>query len=139
VDLVINSGLTPVVNQVEIHPFFQQHEAQVWNEKYGVRMEAWAPMARDKGDLFQNPLLMGVAAKYQKTIAQVVLRWLTQRGIIVIPKSVHKERIVENFNIFDFKLDPVDLERIKTLDTGISLFGSHSNPEQVIKLSDRVF
>jgi 2,5-diketo-D-gluconate reductase A len=131
VDLVINSDLTPAVNQVEINPFFQQHEAQVWNEKYG--------MARGKGDLFQNPVLMGVAAKHQKTVAQVVLRWLTQRGIIVIPKSVHKERIVENFNIFDFELDPIDLERINMLDTGISSFGSHSNPEQVIKLSDRVF
>jgi 2,5-diketo-D-gluconate reductase A len=139
VDLVINSDLTPAVNQVEINPFLQQHEAQVWNEKYGVCMEAWAPMARGKGDLFQNPVLMGVAAKYQKTVAQVVLRWLTQRGIIVIPKSVHKERMIENFNIFDFILDPEDLERIKTLDTGISSFGSHSNPEQDIKLSDWVF
>lgn len=96
-------------------------------------------MARGKHDLFQNPLLLDIAAKHQKTIAQVVLRWLTQRGIVVIPKSTHKERIVENFNIFDFQLDQADIERIKTLDTAESSFGSHYNPEQVIKLSNRVF
>ena len=139
VDLVINSGFTPAVNQVEMNPFLQQHEAQAWNEQYGVRMEAWAPMARGKHDLFQNPLLLDIAAKHQKTVAQVVLRWLTQRGIVVIPKSTHKERIVENFNIFDFQLDQADIERIKTLDTAESSFGSHYNPEQVIKLSNRVF
>lgn len=139
VDLVINSGFTPAVNQVEMNPFLQQHEAQAWNEQYGVRVEAWAPMARGKHDLFQNPLLLDIAAKHQKTIAQIVLRWLTQRGIVVIPKSTHKERIVENFNIFDFQLDQADIERIKTLDTAESSFGSHYNPEQVIKLSNRVF
>jgi len=139
VDLVINSGFTPAVNQVEMNPFLQQHEAQAWNEQYGVRVEAWAPMARGKHDLFQNPLLLDIAAKHQKTVAQVVLRWLTQRGIVVIPKSTHKERIVENFNIFDFQLDQADIERIKTLDTAESSFGSHYNPEQVIKLSNRVF
>jgi len=139
VDLVINSGFTPAVNQVEINPFLQQHEAQAWNEQYGVRVEAWTPMARGKHDLFQNPLLLDIAAKHQKTTAQVVLRWLTQRGIVVIPKSTHKERIVENFNIFDFQLDQADIERIKTLDTAESSFGSHYNPEQVIKLSNRVF
>ena len=139
VNLVINSGFTPAVNQVEMNPFLQQHEAQTWNEQYGVRMEAWAPMARGKHDLFQNPLLLDIAAKHQKTVAQVVLRWLTQRGIVVIPKSAHKERIVENFNIFDFQLDQADIERIKALDTAESSFGSHYNPEQVIKLSNRLF
>ena len=139
VDLVINSGFTPALNQVEINPWFQQNEAQIWNEKYGVCMQAWAPMARGKLNLFENPLLSAIAAKYEKTIAQVVLRWLIQRGISVIPKSVHQDRIVENFKIFDFELDEADMVLIKTLDTGESSFGSHYNPEQVFKLSNRVF
>ena len=139
VDLIINSGFTPAVNQVEINPWFQQPEPQTWNDKYSVCMQAWAPLARGQQTLFQNPMLLSIGAKYQKTVAQVVLRWLTQRGIAVIPKSVHKERIVENFNIFDFKLDGKDMEQIHTLDTGMSSFGSHYNPEQVIKQSNRTY
>ncbi|HSN93530.1 MAG TPA: aldo/keto reductase [Anaerolineaceae bacterium] len=139
VDLIINSGFTPALNQVEINPWFQQFEAQAWNERYGVRLQAWAPLARGKHNLFQNPLLLDIANKHQKTVAQIVLRWLTQRGIAVIPKSVHKERIVENFNIFDFQLDQAEMEQIKTLDTMESSFGSHYNPEQVIKQSSKVF
>lgn len=139
VDLIINSGFTPAVNQVEINPWFQQPEAQTWNQKYCVCLQAWAPLARGKHDLFQNPLLLDIAAKHQKTVAQVVLRWLIQRGIAVIPKSVHKERIGENFNIFDFQLDQADMELVKTLDTSESSFGCHYNPEQVIKQSSKVF
>ena len=139
VDLIINSGFTPAVNQVEINPWFQQSEAQTWNGKNKVCMQAWAPLARGTQDLFQNPVMLSIGAKYQKTVAQVVLRWLTQRGIAVIPKSVHKERIVENFNIFDFDLDNEDMAQIGTLDSGSPSFGSHYNPEQVIKLSNRTF
>lgn len=139
VDLVINSGFTPAVNQVEINPWFQQPEAQIWNEKYGVCLQAWAPFSRGKQNLFQNPILMGIAAKYEKTLAQVVLRWLTQRGLAVVPKSVHKERMFENFKVFDFELDDEDLQQIRALDTNESAFGSHYNPEQVIKMTNRVF
>lgn len=139
VDLCINSGFTPAINQVEIHPWFQQTEAQAWNEKYGVHLQAWSPLARGKQNLLQNPMLGSIAAKHQKTIAQVVLRWLTQRGISVIPKSAHKERIVENFNIFDFELDTEDIQKIRALETGENLFGSPDNPEQVIRMTNRVF
>jgi len=139
VDLILNSGFTPAVNQVEIHPWLQRYEAQAWNDKYGVCLQAWAPLARGKQNLFQNPILTSIATKHQKTIAQVVLRWLTQRGIAVIPKSAHKERIIENFNIFDFELTAEDMQNIQGLETGESSFGAHDNPEQVIKMTNRVF
>ena len=139
VDLILNSGFTPAVNQVEINPWFQQQEAQVWNEKYCVQLQAWAPLARGKQNLFEHPLLVKLAEKYQKSVPQVILRWLTQRGIAVIPKTVHKVRMVENFNIFDFDLDSEEMHYISELETGTSSFGSPTNPEQVIKLTGRVF
>lgn len=139
VDLILNSGFTPAVNQVEINPWFQQQEAQVWNEKFGVQLQAWAPLARGKQNLFEHPLLVKLAEKYQKSVPQLILRWLTQRGIAVIPKTVHKARMVENFNIFDFELDSEAMHQISGLEIGTSSFGSHTNPEQVIKLTGRVF
>jgi diketogulonate reductase-like aldo/keto reductase len=139
VDLILNSGFTPAVNQVEINPWFQQQEAQVWNEKYGVQLQAWAPLARGKQNLFEHPLLVKLPEKYQKSVPQLILRWLTQRGIAVIPKTVHKARMVENFNIFDFELDSEAMHQISGLEIGTSPFGSHTNPEQVIKLTGRVF
>ncbi len=138
-DLIVNSGFTPAVNQVEINPWFQQLEAQTWNDKYNVCMQAWAPLARGTQNLFQHPVLRGIAEKHEKTVAQVVLRWLIQRGIAVIPKSVHKDKIIENFKIFNFDLDTGDMTQIQALDTGTPSFGSHYNPEQVIKLTNRVF
>lgn len=137
VDLVLNSGFCPAVNQLEIHPWLQREEALLWNKKYQVQLQAWAPLARGRQNLFQNPTLASIAGKHRKSISQVVLRWLTQRGIAVIPKSTHQERIVENFRIFDFELDPEDLREISALDTGVSSFGAHDDPQEVVKLTNR--
>jgi diketogulonate reductase-like aldo/keto reductase len=136
-DLIVNSGVTPAVNQIETHPFNQQIEAQKFLVANGVQIESWGPFAEGRNDIFQNELLISLANKYQKSVAQVILRWLTQREIVVIPKSVHKERIVENFNIFDFELSAEDLAAIATLDTKESLFFNHRDPEVVRDLSGR--
>lgn len=131
VDLIIHNEVVPAVNQVETNPFDQQIEAQKIMEENNVQIESWAPFAEGKNNLFSNKELGEIAKKYNKSIAQVVLRWLTQRGVVVIPKSVRKERIEENFNIFDFTLDAEDMRKIETLDTGKSCFLSHRDPEIV--------
>lgn len=100
----MNAEIIPAVNQVECHPFFQQKDALKVMKEYGVQPEAWGPFAEGKNNFFQNPILAEIAAKYGKSVAQVALRWNVQRGVVVIPKSVHKERIQENFNIWDFEL-----------------------------------
>ena len=127
----------PAINQIETHPFHQQTETQKFLQENNVQIESWGPFAEGKNNMFQNELLISIAQKYNKSVAQVILRWLTQRGVIVIPKSVRKERIVENFNIFDFELSAEDMEAIASLDTKKSLFFDHRDPEMVKWLGNR--
>ena len=127
-DMIVFNEVVPVVNQIETHPFNQHIETQKFLIENKVQIESWGPFAEGRNDIFKNELLATIGEKYNKTIAQVILRWLTQRSVVVIPKSVHKERIVENFNIFDFKLSAEDMEAISTLDTGKSLFFDHRDP-----------
>jgi len=131
IDLIVHNEITPAVNQIETHPFNQQIEAQNFSQENGVQIESWAPFAEGKNDLFHNELLLSIGQKHHKTIAQVVLRWLTQRGIVAIPKSVRKERMEENFNSLDFELSTEDMEAIKTLDTKTSSFFDHRDPAMV--------
>lgn len=137
IDLIVHNEILPAVNQIETHPFHQQMEAQVFLEQNHVQMESWGPFAEGKNDLFSNELLGNIGKKYNKSIAQVVLRWLTQRGVVAIPKSVRKERMEENFNIFDFELSAEDMETIKTLDTKTSAFFDHRDPKMVKWLGER--
>lgn len=123
--------IKPMVNQMEVHPYNQQIELKKWMDKYDIRLEAWAPFGEGRNGLFTNEVLSGIASKHGKTTAQVMLRWHIQRGVIIIPKSVHKERMSENFNIFDFKLDDEDMKRIEQLDTKTSAFFSHQDPAMV--------
>jgi len=139
VDLMIHNEVTPAVNQIETHPFCQQIESAKFMKENNVQIESWAPFAEGRNNIFQNEVLVSIAEKYNKSVAQVILRWLTQRGIVVIPKSVHKDRIIENFNIFDFELSHEDMEMIATLDTKKSLFFSHNDPEIVKWLCNRKF
>lgn len=125
VDLCVNTEIIPAVNQVECHPFFQQKDALKVMKEYGVQPEAWGPFAEGKNNFFQNPILAEIAAKYGKSVAQVALRWNVQRGVVVIPKSVHKERIQENFNIWDFELSDKDMETISDMDIGHSEIINH--------------
>lgn len=131
VDMALFNRVKPMVNQVETHPFHQQTEAKKWMERYGVQIEAWAPFGEGRGGLFENPVLAEIAEKHKKTIAQVMLRWHIQRGVVVIPKSTHKERMEENLNIFDFALDQTDMNRISELDQKQSSFFSHCDPAMV--------
>ncbi|MEK3964739.1 MULTISPECIES: aldo/keto reductase [Paenibacillus] len=137
IDLIIHNEVTPAVNQVETHPFCQQIESAAFMKENNVQIESWGPFAEGKNNMFQNEVLVSIAQKYNKSVAQVVLRWLTQRGVVVIPKSVRKERIIENFNIFDFELNSEDIEQIALLDTKESLFFSHRDPVMVKALSTR--
>ncbi len=130
-DLCENFDVIPAVNQVELHPFFQQEDALKNMKNYGVTPEAWGPFAEGKHDIFKNQILSQIAASHEKSVAQVILRWNIQRGVVVIPKSVHKERIVENFNIWDFSLSVDDMKKIAALDRGMSEIVDHSNPEFV--------
>ncbi len=131
VDICSFSRIKPMVNQVETHPFNQQIEAQKWMEKYGVQIEAWAPLAECRNGLLENAVLADIGKQYGKTVAQVILRWELQRGIIIIPKSTHIERMKENFNIFDFTLSDEDMKKIEKLDTKTSVFFSHYEPSMV--------
>ncbi len=137
IDLIIHNEIIPAVNQVETHPFQQQIENQAFLEQNNVQIQSWAPFAEGKNDLFQNERLGKIGEKYNKSIAQVVLRWLIQRGVVAIPKSVRKERMEENFNIFDFELSTEDMETIKTLDTKTSSFFDHRDPNMVKWLGER--
>ena len=130
-DLKLFNEVVPAVNQIETHPFHQQIENQQFLQENGVQIESWGPFAEGRNDLFKNELLASIGKKHQKTVAQVVLRWLIQRGVVAIPKSVRKERIIENFNIFDFELNPADMESIATLDTKKSLFLDHRDAATV--------
>lgn len=130
-DLIVNSGFTPAVNQVETHPFDQQIDNQVFLQENNVQIESWGPFAEGRNDMFQNEVLVALGKKHNKSVAQVILRWLTQRGVVVIPKSVRKERMVENFDIFDFELAADDMDAIVALDTKESLFFDHRDPNMV--------
>ena len=134
-DLMVHNEVVPAIDQIETHPFNQQIETQKFLEENKVQIESWGPFAEGKNNIFENELLRSIAGKYQKTVAQVILRWLTQRGVVVIPKSVRKERIVENFNIFDFELSPEDIDAIISLDTRVTSFFDHRDPEMVKQLS----
>ena len=131
VDLILHNEVLPAVNQVETHPFCQQTEAAAVMASEGVQIESWAPFAEGRNNLFGNGTLVSLAAKYRKSVAQVVLRWLIQRGVVVIPKSVRPERMAENIAVFDFHLAPEDMDLIATLDTRRSCFLSHRDPETV--------
>lgn len=135
IDLIIHHTVIPAVNQIETHPFCQQTEAATFLSDNTVQLESWGPFAEGKNNIFQNEVLTAIARKHGKTVAQIILRWLIQRGIIVIPKSVHKERIAENFHIFDFELSSHDMNEIATLDTGMSSFIDHRDPQAVKFLS----
>lgn len=123
--------IQPMVNQVECHPLNQQKAAMEWMRKYQVQPEAWAPFGEGRGDLFENETLQEIGAKYGKSTAQVMLRWNLQRGVVVIPKSTHRERMAENFHVFDFTLNDEDMARIAALDRAESSFFSHQDPAMV--------
>src|SRR6476646_3028436 len=128
IDLIIHNDVVPAVNQVETHPFHQQNETQKFLQQNNVQIESWGPFAEGKNNIFHNELLLSIGKKYNKTIAQVILRWLTQRSVIAIPKSVRKERMEENFKSLDFHLSSEDMDAIKKLDTNASLFFDHRDP-----------
>ena len=134
-DMIMHHEIVPAVNQIETHPFHQQIETQKFLQENGVQIESWGPFAEGRNNMFQNELLGSLAAKHEKSVAQIILRWLTQRGVVAIPKSVRKERIVENFNIFDFTLSPEDMAAIAALDTKTSSFFDHRDPNMVKMLS----
>jgi diketogulonate reductase-like aldo/keto reductase len=135
-DLIANTGFTPAINQIETHPFHQQTEAQKFLQENNVQIQSWGPFAEGKNNIFNNDLLIAIGYKHDKSVAQIILRWLIQRNIVAIPKSVRKERMIENFDIFDFELSADDLSAIATLDTKESLFFDHRDPNMVKWLSE---
>ncbi len=137
IDLIIHNEIVPAVNQIETHPFHQQIETQKFLQENNIQIQSWGPFAEGKNNIFHNELLLSIGKKYNESIAQVILRWLTQRGVVAIPKSVRKERMEENFNIFDFELSAEDMEAIKTLDTKTSSFFDHRDPAMVKWMGER--
>ena len=125
------TDIKPMVNQMETHPLNQQKTLKEWADKYDIRLEAWAPFGEGRNGLFENKVLKAIGQKYGKSTAQGMLRWHIQRGVIIIPKSVHKERMIENFNVFDFTLSEEDMQRIAQLDTATSAFFSHQDPAMI--------
>jgi 2,5-diketo-D-gluconate reductase A len=136
-DLILHTGVVPAVNQIETQPFNQQIETQKFLQENGVQIESWGPFAEGKNDIFHDGNLLSVANKHGKTVAQVILRWHIQGGVVAIPKSVRKERIVENFDVFNFALTPDDLTAIGTVDTKTSSFFDHRDPNVVKRISER--
>jgi len=136
-DIAVFNEIKPAVNQIEINPFQQQAENVAVMRDLGVQAEAWAPFAEGRNNLFQNEVLKMIAARHEKSIGQVVLRWVIQRGVVALAKSVRKERMAENLAIFDFELDSNDMAQIATLDTGTSSFFSHRDPAIVKWMSER--
>jgi 2,5-diketo-D-gluconate reductase A len=134
VDLIDHNELAPAVNQVETHPFFQRADYQALMAERGVQIESWGPLAEGRNDLFTHPTLSGIGEAHGKSVAQVVLRWLVQRGVVVIPKSVRPERMAENLAVLDFELSEEQMRSIATLDTGASVFFDHRDPEWVTRL-----
>ena len=137
VDLIDHNEIAPAVNQVETHPFFQRADYQRLMSERGVQIESWGPFAEGKNNLFSDPTLSEIAGTHGKSVAQVVLRWLVQRGVIVIPKSVRAERMHENLDVFDFELTDEQMDRIAALDTGQTLFFDHHDHEMVGWLNSR--
>jgi len=137
IDLIIHNEIRPAINQIETHPFHQQLDAQKFLQENNVQIESWGPFAEGKNNLFHNELLAGIASKHNKSIAQVVIRWLLQHGVIAIPKSVRKERMAQNLDVFDFELGAEEMESIKTLDTNASSFFDHRDPAMVKWLGER--
>ena len=135
-DMICHHQVVPAVNQIETNPFLQQIENQNFLQNNGVQIESWGPFAEGRNNIFQNELLNSLAGKYGKTVAQIILRWLTQRGVVAIPKSVRKERIIENFNVFDFELSVDDMALIASLDTKTSSFFDHRDPNIVKRFSE---
>jgi len=136
-DLMIHNQIAPMVNQIEVNPFQQQIDSQKFLDENGVRVEAWAPFAEGRNNIFQNETLLAIAEKHNKSVAQVILRWLVQRGIIALAKSTRKERMLENVSVFDFELSADDVAAMTTLDTKTSSFFDHRNPEVVKWLGNR--
>jgi 2,5-diketo-D-gluconate reductase A len=137
VDLVEHNEVTPAVNQIETHPFFQRTADQELMREHGMQIESWGPFAEGRNELFSNPVLSDIAAAHAKSVGQVVLRRLAQRGVVIIPKSVRPERMRENIDIFDFDLTAEQMARVATLDTGASLFFDHRDPAMVTWLNSR--
>ncbi|MFD4351260.1 aldo/keto reductase [Nocardia sp. NPDC058518] len=137
VDLIDHNEITPAVNQIETHPFFQRQDYQQQMIELGVQIESWGPFAEGRNNLFTDPTLTTIAAAHNKSVGQVVLRWLTERGVVAIPKSVRPERMAENFDIFDFTLTADEMAQIAALDTGASLFFDHRDPTMVHQLGTR--
>jgi 2,5-diketo-D-gluconate reductase A len=136
-DLITHNKITPAVNQIEVNPFQQQIETQKFLQDNSVKVEAWAPFAEGRNNIFQNEVLLSIAAKHKKSAAQVILRWLVQRGVIALAKSTRKERMLENISVFDFELSADDMTVITTLDTKTSSFFDHRDPEKVKWLGER--
>ena len=137
VDLITHNDITPAVNQIETHPFFQRTADQLLMREHGVQIESWGPFAEGKNDLFTNPVLTQIGNAYGKSVAQVVLRWLIQRDVVVIPKSVRPDRMAQNLDVFDFELTDDEMTRIAALDTGASMFFDHRDPAMVQWLGSR--
>jgi diketogulonate reductase-like aldo/keto reductase len=136
-DLIVHNEVVPAVNQIETHPFHQQIETHAFLQENNVQIEAWGPFAEGRNNIFHNDVLQSIAAKHGKSVAQVILRWLTQRGVVAIPKSVRRERMAENFNIFDFDLSTEDVNAIATLDSKQSSFFDHRDPAMVKTIGSR--
>lgn len=135
-DLIVHNQVVPAVNQIECHPFHQQIETQSFLEENRVQIESWGPFAEGRNNIFQNEVLRALADKHHKTVAQVILRWLIQRRVVAIPKSVRKERMAENFNVFDFELSPEEMAAIAALDAKTSAFFDHRDPAVVKRLGE---
>jgi 2,5-diketo-D-gluconate reductase A len=136
-DIIVFNEISPMINQIETHPFNQQIEIQKFLSENNVQIESWGPFAEGRNNLFQNEMLIAIGNKYNKSVAQVVLCWLIQRGVVAIPKTVKKERMVEHFNIFDFELTTDDMETIASLDTKTSSFFNHCDPEIIKWMGSR--
>jgi 2,5-diketo-D-gluconate reductase A len=136
-DLMVHNKIKPAVNQIEVNPFHQQIDTQKFLQENNIQIEAWAPFAEGRNNIFKNALLLSIAAKYNKSVAQVILRWLLQRGIVVLSKSVRKERMMENISVLDFELSAEDMTAITTLDTKTSSFFDHRDPEKAKCLGER--
>lgn len=137
-DFLVHHEIPPAINQIETHPFYQQVDTQKFLRENDIQIESWGPFAEGKNNIFHNEVLSSIAARHGKTVAQLILHWLTQRDVVVIPKSVRKERMAENFDIFGFDLDTADMKAIAALDTGQSLFFDHRDPAMVKFLSEAV-
>lgn len=137
VDLIDHNAIAPAVNQVEVNPFFQRHADEELMRSRGVQVESWGGFAEGKNNLFTNPELAEIGAAHGKSVAQVVLRWLIQRSIVIIPKSVRRERMEQNLDVFDFELTDDEMQRIRAVDTGTSMFFDHRDPAMVSSLNSR--